>query len=78
MITVELSETEIKELINGFPDCPVERLFKQLNEFDGSENDLETLYEMLKWIQNHEGELAKLRRVVEKKIIDQRFKDVKV
>lgn len=75
---MELSENEVKNIINGFPDCPVERLFGKLNEYDGSENDLETLYDLLKWIQNHEGELAKLRRIVEKKIIDQRFKDVKV
>ena len=44
----------------------------------GSDDDFEKLYDLLKWIEMHEGELAKLRRTVEKKIIDYRFKDVKV
>lgn len=75
---MQVSEVEIKELINGFPDCPVEKLLKGINEFDGSEADIDELYDLLKWIENHEIELSKLRRMVEKKIIDQRFKDVKV
>ena len=75
---MQVSEVEIKELFNGFPDCPVEKLLKGINEFDGSEADIDELYDLLKWIENHEIELSKLRRMVEKKIIDQRFKDVKV
>lgn len=73
-----LSEQEIKDIINGFPECPVERLLKGVNEFDGSEAGLEELYELLKWIESHEVELSKLRRIVEKKILDQRFRDVRV
>ncbi len=78
MILLEISEIEIKELINGFPECPVEILVKSIQDYDGSDDDLEELYSLLKWIENHEGELAKLRRMIEKKIIDYRFKDVKV
>jgi hypothetical protein len=78
VINLEISDIEIKELINGVPECPVETLLKGLNEFDGSDADLDELYKLLKWIETHEGELSKLRRMVEKKIIDQRFKDVKV
>lgn len=78
MIIVELSEKEIKDIINGFPGCPVERLLNGINEFDGSEKSLEDLYSLLKWIQNHEGELARLRRIVERKIIEHRFGEVKV
>ena len=75
---MEISEIEIKELINGFPECPVEKLVKGIKDYDGSDEDLDELYSLLNWIKNHEGELAKLRRMIEKKIIDYRFKDVKV
>ena len=75
---MELSEREIKEVINGFPECPVEKLLNGINEYNGSDDDLEELYDLLKWIEKHEVELGKLRRLVEKKIINQRFKDVKV
>ena len=75
---MELSDIEIKELINGFPECPVEKLLRGVNDYEGSDEDLDQLYDLLKWIENHEGELAKLRRVVEQKIIDYRFRDVKV
>lgn len=78
VIKVKLSDSELKELIVDYPNCPVESLFSKLNEFDGSNEGLEDLYVVLKWIENHEGELAKLRRLVESKIIDHRFKDVKV
>lgn len=78
MITVELSEVEIKEILKGFPECPVGKLLKGINNYSGSDEGLEELYELLVWIESHEGELARLRRMVEQKIIDYRFRDVKV
>ncbi len=75
---MQLTENEIKELINRFPECPVEKLIRCVNDFDGSTKGLDELYSILKWIESHEVKLSKLRRTVEKKIIDQRFKDVKV
>ena len=75
---MEISELEIKELIKGFPDCPVERLLNDIHNFNGSEENINQLYDVLAWIESHEVELGKLRRIVEKKIIDYRFKDVKV
>jgi hypothetical protein len=62
-----LSEVEVKELINGYPDCPVEKLLNTVHDYDGSEDKLEELYSLLKWIENHEEELAKLRRMVEER-----------
>ena len=76
--SMEISETEIQEIINNYPDCPVRTLLSKINDFDGSEKNLAELYDLLKWIENHEDELAKLRRMVEEKIIDTRFRDVKV
>jgi hypothetical protein len=78
VILKELSEKEIKDLINGYPECPVERLLNDINEYNGSDEGLDELYKLLKWIENHEGELSRLRRTVEKKIIDYRFKDFKI
>ena len=75
---MHVSEIEIKELVSKFPECPVKTLQRIIRDFDGSSTDLDELYSILKWIESHEGELSKLRRMVEKKIIDQRFKDVKV
>ena len=75
---MQISRTEIEEIINNFPDCPVERLLSDLNGFDGSDQNIDQLYDILTWIANHEVELSKLRRIVEKKILDYRFKDVKV
>ncbi len=75
---MEISEQEIKDLVPNYPDCPIENLFSNIREFDGSDKNIDQLYEVLAWIADHEVELSKLRRVVEKKIIDYRFKDVKV
>ncbi len=65
-------------MIKGFPDYPVERLFSDIPGFNGSEENITQLYDVLTWIENHEVELSNLRRILEKKIIDYRFKDVKV
>ncbi len=65
-------------MIKGFPDCPVEHLLSDIHDFNGSEENINQLYDVLTWIAAHEVELGKLRRIVEKKIIDYRFKDVKV
>ena len=75
---MQVTESDIKELISGFPECPVEKLLRSINDYNGSDDDIDELYQLLKWIEAHEVELSKLRRMVEKKIIDQRFKDVKV
>ena len=75
---MEISELEIKELIKGFPDCPVELLLSDIHDFNGSEKNITQLYDVLTWIENHEVELSKPRRILEKKTIDYRFKDVKV
>ena len=75
---MEISEQEIQELVHNFPDCPVERLLSDLNNFDGSDENIEQLYDVLAWIADHQVELSKLRCIVERKIIDYRFKDVKV
>ena len=56
----------------------MERLLSDLKGFDGSEDNINQLYDVLAWIADHEVELSKLRRIVERKIIDYRFKDVKV
>ena len=78
MILLNISKSEIEELVHNFPDCPVERLLSDLQGFDGSEDNINQLYDVLAWIADHEVELSKLRRIVERKIIDYRFKDVKV
>ncbi|MBT3284411.1 hypothetical protein HN807_08550 [Candidatus Bathyarchaeota archaeon] len=75
---MQFSKAEIEELVNNFPACPVERLIKDINGFDGSDQNIDQLYDVLTWIADHEVELSKLRRIVEKKIIDYRFKDVKL
>ena len=75
---MNISKSEIEELVHNFPDCPVECLLSDLQGFDGSEDNINQLYDVLAWIADHEVELSKLRRIVERKIIDYRFKDVKV
>jgi hypothetical protein len=65
-------------LIKGFPYCPVERLLSDIHDFNGSKENITQLYDVLTWIENHEVELSKLRRILEKKTIDYRFKDIKV
>jgi len=64
MIPLQISKTEIEELVHNFPVCSVERLLRARD--------------VLTWITDHEVELSKLRRIVEMKIIDYHFKDVKV
>ncbi len=73
-----ISEQEIKDLITGYPDCPISSLLSNIHDFNGSDENIKQLYDILDWIENHEAELGRLRRVVKDKILDYRFKDVKV
>jgi len=73
-----ISEQEIKKLIEGYPDCPISSLLSNIHSFNGSDENIKQLYDILDWIENHEVELGRLRRVVKNKILDYRFKDVKV
>ena len=75
---MQFYKAEIEEMVNNFSACTVERLRKDINGFDGSDQNIDQLYDVLTWIADHEVELSKLRRIVEKKIIDYRFKDVKL
>jgi hypothetical protein len=75
---MDFSEQEIKKLIKGYPDCPISSLLSNIHSFNGSDENIKQLYEVLDWIENHEAELDRLRRVVKDKILDYRFKDVKV
>ncbi|MCK5669808.1 hypothetical protein KAI10_00350 [Candidatus Bathyarchaeota archaeon] len=73
-----ISEQEIKDLITGYPDCPISSLLSNIHGFNGSDENIKQLYDILDWIETHEAELGRLRRVVKDKILDYRFKDVKV
>ncbi len=73
-----ISEQEIKDLITGYPDCPISSLLSNIHGFNGSDENIKQLYDILDWIENHESELGRLRRIVKDKILDYRFKDVKI
>ena len=47
-----ISEQEIKDLITGYPDCPISSLLSNIHGFNGSDENIKQLYDILDWIEN--------------------------